>query len=126
MFRGLGSLLLGAIVGAGAAMLFAPETGAKTREQLRSKANALKDQYLDQYGDIIEKGRIRATELVSSGRDLVEDQLAKSQDLVNTAVETARTGLDQVKEQIPQLVSQANKPSDESKETKEKAHEKQF
>ena len=40
---GLGSFILGALVGAGLALLFAPQSGEETQEEIKSRAVKLKD-----------------------------------------------------------------------------------
>ncbi|MDB5097500.1 MAG: hypothetical protein JWM80_1921, partial [Cyanobacteria bacterium RYN_339] len=77
------SLLLGSLIGAGAAMYLKSERSADVRKRLTE----LKDQYVDQYGDVIEQGKIRATELINTGKETLDTTLAQGQDLVNTAVE---------------------------------------
>jgi hypothetical protein len=67
-------------------MLLAPGTTARRRLATAT----------ERYGDVIEQGRIRATELVNTGRDMLDEKLAVGQDLVNTAVEKARAGLERL------------------------------
>ena len=67
MFR-LGSLLVGGAIGAGIAMLMAPRAGTETQSQLRERVKGLREQY----GPQIEQGRIRATELIQSGREMID------------------------------------------------------
>ena len=55
---GVALFLLGAAVGAGLALLFAPQSGDETRAQLRRGARRLKR---------------KARDLAESGRDMVED-----------------------------------------------------
>jgi hypothetical protein len=43
---------------------------------------------------VIEKGKIRATELINTGKETLDTTLAQGQDLVNTAVEKARTSIE--------------------------------
>ena len=50
-------LLLGALVGAGIALLFAPQSGVETRRMLRRRARHLADEATDKFDDI--KDRIR-------------------------------------------------------------------
>ncbi len=90
MFR-LGSLLVGGLIGAGIAMLASPRNGEEVRRDLKNRLN-------DRYGDQIEKGRLRATELIKTGREILDERLAVGQDLVNTAIERARTTIDEVAE----------------------------
>jgi gas vesicle protein len=120
MLRNLSSLLIGGLIGAGIAMALAPGTGAETREKLRQRAIDLKDEYLDRYGEVIEQGRIRATELVQSGRDALEEQLAKGQEVVNSAVETARSSLDQ----LAPTAETADQPDAATPERPEKTEQK--
>jgi gas vesicle protein len=50
----LAGLLAGAAAGVFLGMLYAPEEGRKTRKKIKSKANNLKDQAVDQYGKVSE------------------------------------------------------------------------
>ena len=95
MLGRLGTLLLGGALGAGLAMLMAPRTGPETQAQLRQRVAGLKDQY----GDVVERGRLRATELVQSSREMLDQRLSQSQEAVNTAIEKARTTLETSTEQ---------------------------
>lgn len=76
------SLLLGGLIGAGLAMVLAPGT----------------------------KARIRATELINTGRDALDEKLAIGQDLVNTAVEKARAGLERLESEADRL--EASQPKE--------------
>lgn len=83
--------LLGSVMGAGAALMLAPRTGEQVRRDLRGRVD-------ERYGHAIERGRIRATELIKTGRETLDEQLARGQDAVNTAIETARTRIDAARE----------------------------
>jgi gas vesicle protein len=76
------TFLLGGAIGAGLAVLLAPRTGTETQAQLRDRVKGLRDQY----GDVIEQGRLRATELIQSGREMLD----QGQTMVNTAMERSR------------------------------------
>lgn len=81
------SLFVGGLIGAGVAMYLQSERGADARKRLTD----LRDQTMDRYGDVLEQGKIRATELINTGKETLDTTLAQGQDLVNTAVEKART-----------------------------------
>ncbi|MFI5207044.1 MAG: YtxH domain-containing protein [Gemmatimonadales bacterium] len=51
-------LLIGALVGAGVALLFAPQSGEETRRLIRRKAKHLTDDAKDRYEDV--RHRVRA------------------------------------------------------------------
>lgn len=87
----MGSLLVGGLLGAGLALLLAPGAGTETQEGLRRRARDLQDRY----GDVLEQGRIRATELVKTGREVLDEQMPRVNELVNNAVERARPLVDQ-------------------------------
>ena len=61
-------LILGALIGAGVALLFAPQSGAETRRIIRKRARHLASDATDRFDDVkdrIRKARRRAEELVS-------------------------------------------------------------
>lgn len=91
MFGRLATLIVGGALGAGLTMMLAPRSSQEAREQLRTRAQGLRDQY----GEVIEQGRVRATELVRSGLDMVDTRLQQGQELVNSGLERARTTVDQ-------------------------------
>jgi gas vesicle protein len=61
-------LLIGALVGAGVALLFAPQSGEETRRLIRRKAKHLADDARDRYDDVrhrVRAARRHATEALS-------------------------------------------------------------
>lgn len=111
----MATLLVGGAIGAGIAMLLTPRTGVETRRDLTNRLN-------DRYGDQIEKGRIRATELMQTSREMFDERLAQGQDLVNTAIEKARTTIDDVSTAAREATPKAETPKVEEKTT-EKDHQ---
>jgi gas vesicle protein len=79
---GFGSFFLGALVGAGLALLFAPQSGEETQEEIRERAKKL---------------RIAAEERMREAQSTLEDRMDNVRDgvqarvgLVKDAVETGR------------------------------------
>lgn len=79
---GFGSFFLGALVGAGLALLFAPQSGEETQEEIRERAQKL---------------RIAAEERMREAQSTIEDRLETVRDgvqarvgLVKDAVESGR------------------------------------
>ena len=61
-------LLLGALIGAGVALLFAPQSGEDTRRMIRRRARRLTADARDRYDDLkdkVRKARKEAAELIS-------------------------------------------------------------
>lgn len=85
----MATLLVGGAIGAGIALLLTPRNGVEMRRDLTNRLN-------DRYGDQIEKGRLRTTELMQSSREMVDERLAQGQDLLNTAIDKARITIDDV------------------------------
>ncbi len=71
---------VGVAAGAAVALIYAPQTGAKTRKQIRRKLDDATDYVKDVSGDLGD----RAGDVVSRGRDVVED-------LVNSAQRASQT-----------------------------------
>jgi gas vesicle protein len=73
------ALLVGAAVGAGLALLYAPRSGRETRQQLSSSANRLRERANDAYGTVSERARQTAdraknvaSEVQSKGKYVVD------------------------------------------------------
>jgi gas vesicle protein len=61
-------LLLGAIIGAGVALLTAPDSGYKTRKRLKNAAAGLKDSASHRLDDIAEEVKGKVDEVIKSAR----------------------------------------------------------
>lgn len=82
---GIGSFILGGLIGAATGLLFAPRTGVETREFLADKVLEYWDNADEYYG----AGRDKAIELYSSSRDVALD----ATDQVRTKIDAARARL---------------------------------
>ena len=76
---GIGSFVLGALVGAGLALLFAPQSGEETQEDLKSRAVKLKDV---------------AQERVREAQHNLEGRLSTAREHVQARVESVREAVD--------------------------------
>ena len=76
---GVGSFLLGALVGAGIALLFAPQSGAETQEEIRERARRLK---------------VSAEERVRAVQEELESRLEQARVGVQTRIDGVRTAVD--------------------------------
>ncbi len=106
---GTGKFLVGAAIGAGLGLLFAPKTGEETRKQLKTKLDDLYDKVKDIDADDIKN---KIDELKSELMDLDgEEVLAiaklkaqeikkKSEDLVKLAIKKAEPVLEQAAKDI--------------------------
>jgi gas vesicle protein len=82
---GVGSFLLGIAIGAAAALLLAPQSGAATRRDIRRSARRAKRAAADLAGDIGTK---------------VNDTFEQARDKVEHGIDTARQAIDLKKRQV--------------------------
>ena len=88
--------LAGMAVGAVGALLFAPQSGEKTRKLIGKKADEGRE-YLREKGEEI---RGQAEELVDKGKDLVSHQVERGKDLVSEQLERGKDLVAKQKEQL--------------------------
>jgi len=86
------SFLLGSAVGAGLALLLAPQSGRETREKIRELAEDAKNK-ASTYADQI-KGSVTST--VEKGKDFFEEK----QSMITTAVEAGKKAYEKEKERL--------------------------
>ena len=77
---GLSKLVLGGLIGAGVALLLAPQSGKKTRkdlacfaEEFGPKANKAVKEFSEMLSDFIETAGDRATEILEQGADMTQE-----------------------------------------------------
>ncbi len=101
---GIGTFLLGLAIGAGAALLFAPASGAETRQRLQHEAKRagrkmkdMTDEFGEKVADTVEKSRFQFDEQVGRARDAVSSRVQAVGDAVSAgrdAASQARTDLE--------------------------------
>lgn len=96
---GVGSFLLGALVGAGLALLFAPQSGAETQEELRAGARKLKDQATERVRQVQEDLESRLDHAYAAAQARVDG--------VKGAVETGRQAARQAREELERRLEQS-------------------
>jgi len=90
-------LFVGAAVGAGLALLFAPTSGEETRQTLRNKASRLRslaEEGIDELEDRLSDGTTRLRDRVRDTVEEVKTQAGDVTDAVRTAGTTARDELE--------------------------------
>jgi len=90
----LAGLVVGGLIGAAVMMIYAPQSGAKTRKMLRKKAAALRNQ---------------ASETAEEARERAEDAL-------DSAAERALEASEELRERMEQLQKRGQKSLDQQKE----------
>lgn len=98
---GIGTFLIGALIGAGAALLLAPRTGTETRTELRAGINRLRDRAEDGIRSLQEnvterydEVRTEVTGRVSAARDAIDSGRHTAGERVRDAGARVRAGYD--------------------------------
>lgn len=107
---GIGSFLLGALLGAGAALLFAPRTGNETRDVLRSKGLRLKSKAEDTAGELqtrLEDGYERAKARVEERFDRARQGLGETREGARDAVEAGKAAVKSARHELERQLADA-------------------
>ena len=101
---GVGNLLVGVLIGAGVALLFAPRSGEETRTDIKRRARKAGDTVrdvaegvTDQVADTFETARSRVEQQIDSARTALEmkrRQVSRAMDAGRTAAQQARGDLE--------------------------------
>jgi len=83
----IGSFVLGALVGAGMALLFAPQSGKETQEEIRSQAKKLREAA----GERLVEAQRELEDRMETVRDGVRERVDMVKDAVDSGRDAART-----------------------------------
>jgi gas vesicle protein len=88
------SFLLGGLVGAGFALLLAPQSGRETRQKIKDLTDDVKEKAMGYVGEVKEK----VTTGVEKGKDLYEEKKS----IITTAIEAGKEAYTKEKERLSQ------------------------
>ena len=94
----LGGLLIGGLIGAGTALLFAPQSGERTRAEIQNKTIELRDRTTDTVKDAV-------SQVKSKTRQITSDVLGKAHELTNHG----REALDDQMNEVSQTINSRKK-----------------
>ncbi len=110
--NGLGMMLLGLAIGAGAALLLAPASGEETRAKLQREARRagrrvkdVTDAFGDQVSDRVGRTRSRFSEQVDRARNAVDSRV----NAVGEAFEAGRDAVDDTRADLERAVADAKR-----------------
>ena len=96
----LGGLLAGGLAGAVAMLLFAPQSGGKTRAQIQQKSIELRDQTTEVVEDALEQTRNKARQISASVNDQAEALQQRGQEVLEEQKQRLSTFVDSGKKAI--------------------------
>lgn len=77
-YKLIGALVLGAVIGAGLGILFAPDKGSETRKKLLSKSGGLGDVLKEKFNDFLAEGKADAKIVEKKANQLMENRIEKA------------------------------------------------
>jgi len=86
------SFLLGGLVGAGFALLLAPQSGSETRQKIRDLTDDVKEKAMGYAGDVKEK--------VTGGIDKGKEYYEEKKSVITTAIEAGKEAYEKEKERL--------------------------
>lgn len=84
------SFLLGGVVGAGLALLFAPQSGRETRQKIKD----LTDDVKDKTTEYVKQAKEKATSIVDDGKEYYDEKKS----ILKSAVEAGKEAYEKEKE----------------------------
>ncbi len=115
-----GAFVMGALLGAGLALLLAPQSGEETRNALRVKGRNLKrsahekvDDLQDHLEDGYEKVKARVEEGFETARRTVEEKRVGARDALDAGKSAVHSARDELERRLAQARSQRARVGDE-------------
>jgi gas vesicle protein len=98
----LGGFLVGSVIGAATALLFAPRSGEETRAEIRDKATELRDRTTETVKDTVSQTKSKVYGLKDNVLEKAEELKERGQQAVNKQLDrvshTAEVGKEKIKE----------------------------
>lgn len=92
------AFLLGGVIGAGIALLYAPAAGTETRKRIRHGAEDAEDWARDSFSETIGGARERISEGADKVRHMISEKREDLRDAFQTGRETFRSEKERLKE----------------------------
>lgn len=112
---GMGAFVWGALLGAGAALLLAPRSGAETQSEIRRNVQRIRDTAegtVTGARDTVTRTRNRIFDRIDSVRSTFEEQADRARDAVDTGRRAARDARSELERRVAEAKSAAAPPLD--------------
>lgn len=88
-----GGMVIGALAGAVTMLLFAPQSGQKTRKQIQEKGLELRDRTTEMVEDTVAQVRSKANKITRDVKNYTEEQAVEQLDKVSEAAQAKKTAI---------------------------------
>jgi gas vesicle protein len=99
-YAGWSAFVAGALIGAGVALLLAPQTGSELRGMLRTYASRAKDEVVDRGREAWDTAVDRGKGYMETGRETAREAGRTAREYMDTGKEAIRSGMESGKEAI--------------------------
>ncbi len=97
-FAFFSGMVIGAAIGAIAGLLYAPESGEKTRKRVSDKTREISDELLDQFDDLKENVNNILEDVKQTGSELIENVKKTGTEVLEDVKKTGTNVIEEVKE----------------------------
>jgi gas vesicle protein len=107
---GLGAFFLGLVIGAGVALLFAPQSGAETRRLIRRRTREVVDaagRKAEELRGLVEEGYERGRERVEEGLETVRRSVTERREAVRDAADAGRAAVQSARDELERRLAEA-------------------
>ncbi len=108
--KGWSAFLAGALIGAGVALLFAPERGTELRGRLRDYADRAKDDLMDKGHEAWDTAMERGREYYDKGEEAIRDAGRSAREFTKQGQEAVKEAGQSAKEYAKQAQDMAREP----------------
>lgn len=107
---GVGSFLLGILIGAGAALLLAPQSGEETRRTIRERGERLRQRVGDtaeEWQEKVEEGYEHAKQRFEEGYETVRRSVAEKRSGARDAVDAGKAAVHSARDELEQRLDKS-------------------
>lgn len=107
---GLGGFLLGLLVGAGAALLFAPQSGEETRRVIKDRSRQLRDDAqakAEEWREQVEEGYGRARDRLEEGFDAARRGLRDTREGAQDAMDAGKAAVHSARDELERRLAES-------------------
>jgi gas vesicle protein len=123
---GLGGFLFGLLLGAGAALLFAPQSGEETRRVIKDRSRQLRDDAqskAEEWREQVEEGYGRAKERLEDGYETARRGLRDTREGAQDALDAGKAAVHSARDELERRLADSRSRGKRSRDDDDEAAE---